>query len=78
MKIGIDIVAGVLTLLGVYMVGNKNKFGFLIALASNIAWITYVIVTGHTFGVALECLPLTVINLRNFIKWRKEEKKNEK
>lgn len=68
-------VAGILTLVGVYLVGDKNKYGFIIALASNIVWIAYSMSTGEAPGVILECAPLTVINARNFYKWHKEEKK---
>lgn len=68
--------AGAFTLLGVYTIGNKSKWGFIFALISNILWITYVLICWHTFGILLECVPLLIINTRNFIKWYRHDKKN--
>ena len=69
-----DYVAGVLTLIGVWLVGNKNKYGFIAALLSNIVWIIYSLLYRHTYGIIIECLPLIAINTRNYIKWKKEER----
>ena len=67
----IDFMAGTLTLASIWIIGNKNKNGFLIALGSNALWITYALVNNHTYGVIYECVPLLFINLRNYLKWSK-------
>lgn len=73
MIIPLDYIAGTLTLVGIWIVGNKNKYGFIIAMFSNIAWIIYALAHQHTFGVIFECLPLLFINARNFLKWSKHD-----
>lgn len=70
----LDFIGAALTLLAVWVVGNKNKAGFLIAIISNIVWITYSISSGHSYGVVMECGPLLFINLRNYYKWKHEER----
>ena len=70
--------AGIFTLLGVYVVGRKNKYGFILAIISNLLWIAYVLICGHTYGIMLECLPLLFVNTWNFIKWRRDERKTKK
>jgi hypothetical protein len=66
---GLDFIAGTLTLAAVWVLGNKNKNGFLLGVTSNIAWIAYALTHQHTFGIIWECLPLIFINTRNYIKW---------
>lgn len=68
--IQLDFAAGVLTLIGVWLVGDKNRYGFCVAICSNILWILYVLINDHTYGIILECIPLMILNIRNFIKWR--------
>jgi len=69
----LDYVAATLALAGVYFVGEKNKYGFLICMAAGICWCFVAFYTG-VYGLFLEVLPLFVLNLYNFYKWRKEER----
>jgi nicotinamide riboside transporter PnuC len=71
--ISLDFLAAIFTLLGVWVVGNKNKYGFIFGICSNLLWIVYVIANRHSYGIAFECLPLFFMNLRNFLKWNKYE-----
>ena len=74
--IGIDFIAAILELSGAYVVGNKNKWGFVLFFITGLCWITYVFTTKSTYGLLLVVVPALGMNVRNFIKWSKEEKKN--
>ncbi len=37
-------------------------------------WIAYIVVSGITYGLLLVVIPSIGINVRNFIKWTREDK----
>ncbi len=68
---GIDWVATVAGLTGVYLIGNKNKFGFLIMMIASLSWMTV--------GFMVQSLALILgsgvffsLHVRGWIKWRRE------
>ncbi|MGB7207554.1 MAG: nicotinamide mononucleotide transporter [Pyrinomonadaceae bacterium] len=68
---GIDWVATVAGLTGVYLIGNKNKFGFLIMMIASLSWMTV--------GFMIQSLALILgsgvffsLHVRGWIKWRRE------
>jgi hypothetical protein len=63
-----DIFAGIFELIGNYLIGNKNRFGFLINIVSCCIWI-YVAIIFHIYGLLIVVVPAIIINIRNFIKW---------
>jgi len=70
---GIDWFATACGLIAVLLLGNKNKFGFLIFMMASVSWITfglhvgsYAIVTGSTIFL--------IMHFRGFLKWRRDEK----
>jgi hypothetical protein len=69
-----DILAGALELLGLYLVGRKSKWGFIVFTAGGICWISYSLLTNSTYGLLLICIPAMFVNIGNFFKWKKEEK----
>ena len=71
----LDIIAGAVELIGTWIVGNKNKWGYVINLICCIIWIAYVLKSKSTYGILLIVVPAMFINIRNFIKWNKEDKK---
>ena len=68
----LDWIAGILELIGLYLVGNKNRLGFLINLSCIFFWVLYVYVNRTTYGILPVVLTASVINIRNYIKWKKE------
>lgn len=68
-----DWIAAILELSGGWVVGNKNRWGFMLNLACGIMWVTYVIVSKSTYGLLLVVVPAMGINIRNFIKWGKKK-----
>jgi len=66
-------IAGGIELLAIWVVGNKNKWGFVIHLVGGSLW-TYIGITNpEVRGLLVVTLPALVINIRNFIKWKKTE-----
>jgi hypothetical protein len=64
-----DYIIAILELLGAWIVGNKNKYGYVFLILSNSGWIIYVLVKNQTHGLLIVCIPALAISVRNFIKW---------
>ena len=65
----LDWIASALELTGGWIVGNKNRKGYLFVTAGLICWIIYVLITKRTYGLLLVVIPAIFINIRNYIKW---------
>ena len=65
-----DFIAAILELTAVWLIGNKNRNGFLLALMCNIAWII-VAVKVSLWGLLLTMGAFIFINIRNYRKWGK-------
>jgi len=70
-----DWLAGILELLGGWLVGNKKKVGFISNVFGCSVWI-YVALTTHVYGLLIVVVPALFVNTRNYLKWRKEEMAN--
>ena len=66
-----DFVAAIFALIGVYLITNKNRWGFILCLCSGLTWILVALST-HVYGLLLEVLPLVILNVRGFIKWSRK------
>jgi hypothetical protein len=69
----LDLAAGAIELAGKWVTGNKNRWGHALNLLCCILWIAYVITSGTTYGILLIVVPAMFINVRNFIKWTKDD-----
>lgn len=63
-----DYVAGVIELIGVLLVGNLCRHGFLLCLLCNLLWILVAVQTG-VYGLILVSVVMAVANVRNFVLW---------
>lgn len=73
----IDWIAAALELSGVWQVGNKKKNGFILSILGNASWIIVsLITTPKLYGLLIIATILFFLNIRNYIKWRKEELKS--
>lgn len=64
-----DFLAGSLELLACWMIGNKNRKGFIVFILGNIFWF----LSGWStslYGLMITSIIFSIINIRNFIKWR--------
>jgi hypothetical protein len=72
-----DWIAGVMELLGGWLVGSKKKVGFISNFVGCSIWI-YVAISSHVYGLLVVVVPALFVNARNYLKWRKEEKESSK
>lgn len=72
---GLDWLAMSLSLLAVWMLGNKNKIGFLVFVAANAIWVALGLTLIHSYGIVVGNLFFLVSNARGFVNWWKEERK---
>ncbi|MEM9982286.1 MAG: PnuC protein [Bacteroidota bacterium] len=71
---GLDWLGMGLSLLVVYLLGNKNKYGFLVFVTANAIWIFLGFVLMSSLGIAVGNLVFLVMNLRGFFAWNKKQK----
>ena len=68
---GIDWLATVCGLTGVYLIGSKNRYGFLIMMVASLSWLTV--------GIFISSVPLMLgscvfffLHVRGWRNWRKQ------
>jgi hypothetical protein len=64
-----DIVASILELLGLWLIGNRTRLGFVCSLFGCAAW-CYVAVTREVYGLLIIGVAAIIINARNWWRWR--------
>lgn len=72
---GIDWLATVCGLAGVYLLGNKNKFGFALFMAASLSWATFGILT-KSVAMTVGSSIFFIMHLRGFINWSKVKEEN--
>lgn len=70
---GIDWAATICGLLGVYLLGNRNKLGFVLFMFASLSWVTFGVLTG-SIAVIIGSSIFLMMHLRGFLKWNKEAK----
>lgn len=61
------------TLLAVWLLGNKNKYGFVSFIISNILWIA-VGILAESAAIVIGNFIFLIINVRGLVKWNKSER----
>lgn len=64
-----DILAGLCELLGLILIGNYYKLGFVCNIVGCILWV-FVVCFGGPIGLLFVVLPGIYINIINYKKWR--------
>lgn len=59
---------------GIWLAGSKRSVGWLIGIMTQFLWITYAVVS-HQYGFILASLCYGGVYLRNYLAWRKSEKR---
>ncbi len=70
---GIDWLATICGLLGVYLLGNKNKVGFIVFMMASTSWIIFGVITG-SLAVIIGSSIFFMMHLRGFLMWTREAK----
>ena len=69
---GIDWLATVCGLTGVYLLGNKNKYGFLVFMMASLSWIAVGVFIG-SFAIIIGSLIFFIMHLRGWFSWSRSE-----
>jgi hypothetical protein len=68
---GLDWIAMALSLFAVYLLGNRNKWGFISFIISNAIWV-YVGYLTDSFAIAVGNAVFLIMNSRGWLKWLKK------
>lgn len=60
---------------GLWFAGNKSIWGWAIGISVQILWLIYAISTAQ-YGFIFSALAFAGVNIRNLIKWKKENESN--
>ena len=60
-------------ILGIYLAGSKNIWGWAVSFGAQAAWIVFALVTAQ-YGFILSALAYGWVYGRNFVKWRNERR----
>ncbi len=69
---GLDWLGMALSLLAVYQLGNRKRYGFLTFIAGNAIWVYLGLYPMQSLGVAVGNGIFLVLNGRGYLKWKKE------
>ena len=72
----LDWLAMALSLLAVYLLGNKNKYGFISFSIANVLWIFLGFFLMNSLGIGIGNTVFLIMNVRGFISWNKKTNKN--
>jgi nicotinamide riboside transporter PnuC len=67
---GLDWLAMASSLLSVYLMGNKNRIGFLSYMLANVLWIYLGTFKMQSFGISIGNIFFLLMNLRGYLKWK--------
>jgi len=70
---GLDWLAMASSLLAVYLIGNKNRIGFISYILANAFWIYLGVFKMQSFGISVGNVFFLMMNLRGFLKWKKDK-----
>jgi len=60
-------------ILGIYLAGRHNQWGWAIGVGAQALWIVYAVVTGQ-FGFIVSAIAYSVVYGRNWYRWHTEQK----
>ena len=69
---GLDWLAMALSLFSVYLLGNKNRIGFLVFAAANSTWIFLGLTWMASLGIAVGNTIFLFMNIRGFVNWTRK------
>lgn len=68
----LDWLATGLSLLAVYLLGNKNKMGFISFSMANALWVFLGFSLMNSLGIAIGNIIFLTMNIRGYISWNKK------
>jgi len=68
----LDWLAMGLSLLAVYLLGNKNKLGFVSFILANLLWTILGFTLINSLGIAIGNIVFFIMNIRGYLSWNKK------
>jgi hypothetical protein len=68
----LDWLAMALSLLAVYLLGNKNKYGFISFSIANAFWIFLGFTMMNSLGIGIGNIVFLIMNIMGFVFWNKK------
>jgi len=72
--LGIDWLAMCLTFWAIYLLGDRNRYGFIVMIVGNL-W-SAIGIWAHSYAMVIANLGFFSMNVRGFIKWTPRPKAN--
>lgn len=66
-------VLSALSLISLWLMGDKSVWGVIVGLLTQILWIIYALML-EQYGLLIGVVAYTVIHVRNLLKWTKESR----
>jgi hypothetical protein len=70
-------VLAVLGITGIFLVGRKTIWGWLVLCANEVLWVTYALVTKQ-YGFIAMAIAYVVVYLKSYVHWKKDHLEIEK
>jgi nicotinamide riboside transporter PnuC len=61
----------VIGIVGIWLAGRRNLWGWAIGLAAQVLWIVFALVTGQ-YGFIFSALAYGFVYARNWLRWRRD------
>jgi hypothetical protein len=65
-------VLGTIGVAGIYFVGRKTIWGWIVLLSNEILWITYALLTKQ-YGFIFSAIAYGIVYVKSFLHWRRDE-----
>lgn len=62
---------------GIYFVGRKTIWGWIVLCFNEILWITYALITKQ-YGFIFSAIAYAAVYIKSYIHWRREESEDDK
>jgi hypothetical protein len=68
-------VLAILGITGIFLVGRKTIWGWLVLCLNEVLWVTYALVTKQ-YGFIAMAIAYVIVYLKSYSHWKKEESTN--
>jgi hypothetical protein len=65
-------VLGTIGVAGIYFVGRKTIWGWIVLLSNEVLWITYALITKQ-YGFIFSAIAYGIVYVKSFLHWRNDE-----
>lgn len=65
-------ILAILGITGIFLVGRKTIWGWLVLCANEILWVTYALITKQ-YGFIAMAIAYVIIYVKSYVHWKKED-----